>query len=233
MDDVLTDATTLPLLVDIDTGWGGAVNIARTTSSMIKAGVAAVHIEDQVGEKRCGHRPGKELVHTEEMVDRIKAAVDARTDSQFVLMARTDSLANEGLDAALARSAAYVEAGADMIFAEAVTDLSIYSRFKEVLGVPMLANITEFAMTPLFTKEELACAGVDIVLYCCATCRAMNAAALKVYETIRAQGTQRDVVSIMQTRDELYEFLGCRRYEEKLDKLFAKTKESHPAALSH
>jgi len=233
MDDVLTDATTLPLLVDIDTGWGGAVNIARTIRSMIKAGVAAVHIEDQVGEKRCGHRPGKELVHTEEMVDRIKAAVDARTNSQFVLMARTDSLANEGLDAALARSAAYVKAGADMIFAEAVTDLSIYSRFKEVLGVPILANITEFGMTPIFTKEELASAGVDIVLYCCAAYRAMNAAALKVYETIRAQGTQRDVVPIMQTRDELYEFLGYRRYEEKLDKLFAKTKESHPAALSH
>jgi len=227
MDDVLTDArrisdaTTLPLLVDIDTGWGGAFNIARTIRSMIKAGVAAVHIEDQVSAKRCGHRPGKELVPPGEMVDRIKAAVDARTDSQFVLMARTDSLATEGLTAAIERSAAYVEAGADMIFAEAVTDISMYSRFKEALGVPILANITEFGITPLFTKDELASAGLDIVLYCCAAYRAMNAAALKVYETIRSQGTQRDVVSMMQTREDFYRLLGYHDYEEKLDRLFA------------
>ncbi|HTZ90444.1 MAG TPA: methylisocitrate lyase [Alloacidobacterium sp.] len=239
MDDVLTDArritdvTTLPLLVDIDTGWGAAFNIARTIRSMIKAGVAAVHIEDQVSAKRCGHRPGKELVSKEEMVDRVKAAVDARTDSQFVLMARTDALASEGLDAAIERSAAYIEAGADMIFAEAVTDISMYSRFKQALSVPILANITEFGKTPLFTKDELASAGVDIVLYCCASYRAMNAAALKVYETIRTQGTQRDVVSMMQTRDALYEFLGYREYEEKLDKLFAKARESQPSAFSH
>jgi methylisocitrate lyase len=226
MDDVLTDArritdvTALPLLVDIDTGWGGAFNIARTIRLMIRADVAAAHIEDQVSAKRCGHRPEKELVPSEEMVDRIKAAVDARTDSQFVLMARTDSIATEGLTAAIDRSAAYVEAGADMIFAEAVTDISMYSKFKEALGVPILANITEFGMTPYFTKDELAAAGVDIVLYCCAAYRAMNAAALKVYETIRSQGTQRDVVSMMQTRAELYRFLGYHEYEEKLNRLF-------------
>ena len=214
MDDVLTDArritdvTALPLLVDIDTGWGGAFNIARTIRLLIRADVAAVHIEDQVSAKRCGLRPEKELVPSGEMVDRVKAAVDARTDSQFVLMARTDSIATEGLTAAIDRSAAFVEAGADMIFADAVTDISMYSKFKEALGVPILANITEFGMTPYFTKDELAAAGVDIVLYCCAAYRAMNAAALKVYETIRSQGTQRDVVSMMQTRAELYRFLG-------------------------
>ena len=226
MDDVLTDArritdvTALPLLVDIDTGWGGAFNIARTIRLMIRADVAAAHIEDQVSAKRCGHRPEKELVPLGEMVDRIKAAVDARTDSQFVLMARTDSITTEGLSAAIDRSAAYVEAGADMIFAEAVTDISMYSKFKEALGVPILANITEFGMTPYFTKDELASAGVDIVLYCCAAYRAMNAAALKVYETIRSQGTQRDVVPMMQTRTELYRFLGYHEYEEKLNRLF-------------
>jgi methylisocitrate lyase len=230
MEDVLTDArritdaTALPLLVDIDTGWGGAFNIARTVRSMIKAGVAAVHMEDQVGTKRCGHRPGKEVVSTEEMVDRIKAAVDARTDPQFVVMARTDSLASEGLEAALARCAAYVEAGADMIFAEAVTELAMYTRFKSALGVPILANITEFGHTPLYSKEELAAAGVDIVLYCCAAYRAMNAAALKVYETIRREGSQRSAVPMMQTRAELYEFLGYHEYERKLDELFAKGK---------
>src|SRR6516165_2980903 len=214
MDDVLTDArritdvTALPLLVDIDTGWGGAFNIARTIRLLIRADVAAVHIEDQVSAKRCGLRPEKELVPSGEMVDRVKAAVDARTDSQFVLMARTDSIATERLTAAIDRSATYVEAGADMIFVEAVTDISMYSKFKEALGVPILANITEFGMTPYFTKDELAAAGVDIVLYCCAAYRAMNAAALKVYETIRSQGTQRDVVSMMQTRGELYRFLG-------------------------
>jgi methylisocitrate lyase len=230
MEDVLTDArritdaTTLPLLVDIDTGWGGAFNIARTIRSMVKAGVAAAHLEDQVGTKRCGHRPGKEVVPAEEMVDRIKAAVDARTDPHFVLMARTDALASEGAHAAIERCAAYVEAGADMIFAEAVTDISMYTKFKEALGVPILANITEFGHTPLYTKDELASAGVDIVLYCCSAYRAMNAAALKVYETIRAEGTQRSVVSMMQTRAELYEFLGYHEYEQKLDQLFAKAK---------
>jgi methylisocitrate lyase len=231
MEDVLTDArritdvTTLPLLVDIDTGWGGAFNIARTIRSMVKAGVAAVHLEDQVGTKRCGHRPGKEVVPAEEMVDRIKAAVDARTDPHFVLMARTDALASEGVDAAIERCSAYVEAGADMIFAEAVTEISMYTKFKEALGVPILANITEFGHTPLYTKDELASAGVDIVLYCCSAYRAMNAAALKVYETIRAEGTQRSIVSMMQTRAELYEFLGYHEYEQKLDQLFARAKQ--------
>ncbi|HUO34728.1 MAG TPA: methylisocitrate lyase [Candidatus Acidoferrum sp.] len=230
MEDVLTDArrivdaTSLPLLVDIDTGWGGAFNIARTIRSMIHAGVAAVHIEDQVGAKRCGHRPGKEIVPAEEMVDRIKAAVDARTDPQFVLMARTDALAKEGLSSAIERCAAYVEAGADMIFAEAVTELSMYAKFKEALRVPILANITEFGQTPLYTRDELASVGVDMVLYCCSAYRAMNAAALKVYKTIRAEGTQKTVVPIMQTRAELYEFLGYLEYEKTLDRLFAKTK---------
>ena len=232
MEDVLTDArritdvTTLPLLVDIDTGWGGAFNIARTIRSFIKAGVAAVHLEDQVGTKRCGHRPGKELVPAAEMIDRIKAAVDARTDPDFVIMARTDALASEGLQAATDRCAAYVEAGADMIFAEAVTDLSMYAGFKAAAGVPILANITEFGHTPLFTKDELASAGVDIVLYCCSAYRAMNAAALKIYETIRSEGTQRNVVGMMQTRQQLYEFLGYHEYEQKLDRLFAKTRQS-------
>ena len=231
MDDVLidarriTDATSLPLLVDIDTGWGGAFNIARTVRSMIKAGVAAVHIEDQVGAKRCGHRPGKEVVASAEMVDRIKAAVDARTDEQFVIMARTDALAGEGLEAALERCAAYVEAGADMIFAEAVTDLALYPKFKTAAGVPILANITEFGSTPLYTVEELRQAEVDIVLYCCGAYRAMNAAALKVYRTIRAEGTQKNVVETMQTRAELYAFLGYHDYERKLDELFAQKKE--------
>jgi methylisocitrate lyase len=232
MEDVLvdvrriTDVTTLPLLVDIDTGWGGAFNIARTIRSMQRAGAAAVHIEDQVASKRCGHRPGKELVPAAEMVDRIKAAVDARTDPEFVIMARTDALAGEGLSAALDRSAAYVAAGADMIFAEAVTDLALYPRFKETVGVPILANITEFGQTPLYTAKELAAAGVDIVLYCCAAYRAMNAAALKVYHAIRTEGTQRDVIDLMQTRAELYEFLGYQAYEQKLDQLFEATKRS-------
>jgi methylisocitrate lyase len=232
MEDVLTDArritdvTTLPLLVDIDTGWGGAFNIARTIRSMVKAGIAAVHLEDQVGTKRCGHRPGKEVVPAEEMVDRIKAAADARSDPHFVLMARTDALASEGINAAIARCAAYVEAGADMIFPEAVTDLAMYRKFKESLGVPILANITEFGQTPLYTRDELASAGVDIVLYCCSAYRAMNAAALKVYEAIRGEGTQRSVVSMMQTRAELYQFLGYHEYEQKLDQLFAKAKQS-------
>jgi methylisocitrate lyase len=232
MEDVLvdvrriTDVTTLPLLVDVDTGWGGAFNIARTVRSMERAGVAAVHIEDQVGTKRCGHRPGKELVPAAEMVDRIKAAVDARNDPEFVVMARTDALAGEGLAAALDRSAAYVSAGADMIFAEAVTDLAIYARFKETAGVPILANITEFGQTPLYTAQQLGAAGVDIVLFCCSAYRAMNAAALKVYHAIRAEGTQSSVLSLMQTRAELYEFLGYYAYEQKLDQLFEATKRS-------
>jgi methylisocitrate lyase len=232
MEDVLIDArritevTSLPLLVDIDTGWGGAFNIARTIRSMERAGVAAVHMEDQVSSKRCGHRPGKELVSADEMTDRIKAAVDARTDREFVIMARTDALAGEGLSAALERSVAYIEAGADMIFAEAVTDLSMYTRFKEVLGVPILANITEFGKTPLYTTKELGDAGVDIVLFCCSAYRAMNAAALKVYQAVRSEGTQKDVLALMQTRAELYEYLGYDAYEQKLDQLFAAGKQS-------
>jgi len=232
MEDVLidvrriTDACPLPLLVDIDTGWGGAFNIARTIRQMIKAGAAAVHIEDQVSAKRCGHRPGKELVPTEEMADRIKAAVDARTDPHFVIMARTDALASEGLARAIERAQAYVSAGADMIFAEAVTEAPMYAAFRKAVGVPILANITEFGKTPLFTREELAAAGVDIILYCCAAYRAMNAAALKVYETIRTEGTQKSVLPLMQTREELYKFLDYHAYEQKLDDLFAKDKKS-------
>lgn len=232
MEDVLTDlrritdVTTLPVLVDIDTGWGGAFNIARTVRSMHKAGAAAIHMEDQVGTKRCGHRPGKEVVPTAEMVDRIKAGVDARIDPDFVLMARTDALASEGLDRALDRARAYVEAGADMIFAEAVTDLPQYRRFREAARVPILANITEFGHTPLFTRSELAEAGVDLVLYCCGAYRAMNAAALSVYRTIRTEGTQASAVPLMQTRAELYSFLGYHAYEQKLDDLFASKKSA-------
>jgi methylisocitrate lyase len=232
MEDVLTDvrritaASSLPLLVDIDTGWGSAFNIARTIRAMIGAGAAAVHIEDQVGAKRCGHRPGKELVPTEEMCDRIKAAVDARTDSSFVLMARTDALANEGLPAAIARAQAYVAAGADMIFAEAVTELPMYTEFRKAVGVPILANITEFGQTPLFTRDQLAQAGVDIILYCCAAYRAMNAAALKVYEAIRTEGTQQSVLPLMQSRADLYKYLDYHAYEQKLDDLFAKSKSA-------
>lgn len=234
MEDVLTDArritnaSTLPLLVDIDTGWGGAFNIARTIRSMEQAGVAAIHMEDQVGSKRCGHRPGKEIVSQQEMVDRIKAAVDARTDASFVIMARTDALAGEGLQAALDRCAAYVEAGADMIFPEAVTDLSLYPKFKAAAKVPMLANITEFGHTPLYTCEQLGMAGVDIVLFCCSAYRAMNAAALKVYQAIRAEGTQQSVLGTMQTRAELYEFLGYHEFEQTLDRLFAGSKMEAP-----
>ena len=230
MEDVLidvrriTDASSLPLLVDIDTGWGGAFNIARTIRSMTKAGAAAVHIEDQVGAKRCGHRPGKELVAADEMVDRIKAAVDARTDEQFVVMARTDALANEGMTAAIERAQAYVSAGADMIFAEAVTELAQYTEFRKAVGVPILANITEFGQTPLWTRDELAGAGVDIILYCCGAYRAMNAAALKVYEAIRTEGTQKHAVPLMQTRADLYKYLDYHAYEAKLDELFAKGK---------
>lgn len=232
MEDVLTDvrritdACAMPLLVDIDTGWGGALNIARTIRQMIKAGAAAVHIEDQVSAKRCGHRPGKELVPAGEMADRIKSAVDARADPQFVIMARTDALASEGLARAIERAQAYVAAGADMIFAEAVTEASMYTAFRKAVGVPILANITEFGKTPLFTRKELAAAGVDIILYCCAAYRAMNAAALKVYEAIRAEGTQKSVLPMMQTRDGLYRYLDYHAYERKLDELFAKDKKA-------
>jgi methylisocitrate lyase len=231
MDDVLidarriTDATGLPLLVDIDTGWGGAFNIARTIRSFIKAGVAAVHLEDQVGQKRCGHRPGKEVVPADEMVDRVKAAVDARTDDQFVIMARTDAAATEGLDAAIERAVAYVEAGADMIFPEAMKSLDDYRRFKAAVKVPILANLTEFGATPFFTVDELKSANVDIALYCCGAYRAMNAAALNFYETVRRDGTQKAAVSTMQTREDLYKYLGYHAYEEKLDALFATTKK--------
>jgi methylisocitrate lyase len=218
----ITEVTTLPLLVDIDTGWGSAFNIARTIRSMIKAGAGAVHMEDQVGAKRCGHRPGKEVVSRDEMVDRIKAAVDARTDPGFVIMARTDALATEGLDAAIDRAVAYVEAGADMIFPEAITELAMYRKFKDAVEVPILANITEFGQTPLFTTDELASAGVDMALYCCSAYRAMNRAALDVYRAIRRDGTQKNVVDAMQTRAELYDMLGYHAYEEKLDALFAK-----------
>ena len=227
MDDVLidarriTDATNLPLLVDIDTGWGGAFNIARTVKSFIKAGVAAVHIEDQVGQKRCGHRPGKEVVPAGEMVDRVKAAVDARTDEHFVIMARTDAAASEGIDAAIERAVAYVEAGADMIFPEAMHSLDDYRRFKAAVRVPILANLTEFGSTPLFTVDELKDANVDIALYCCGAYRAMNAAALNFYDTLKRDGTQKAAVPTMQTRADLYRYLGYHAYEDKLDQLFA------------
>ena len=230
MEDVLTDVrritevTTLPLLVDIDTGWGSAFNIARTIRSMIKAGAGAVHMEDQVGAKRCGHRPGKEVVSCAEMVDRVKAAVDARTDPGFVIMARTDALAVEGINAAIDRACAYVEAGADMIFPEAMTELPMYRQFKAAVKVPILANITEFGQTPLFTTEELGSADVDIVLYCCSAYRAMNAAALNVYQTIRREGTQKNLIPVMQSRADLYKYLDYHAYEQKLDALFAQGK---------
>jgi methylisocitrate lyase len=231
MDDVLidvrriTDACALPLLVDADTGWGGAFNIARTVKSFIKFGAAGLHIEDQVQSKRCGHRPGKEVVPMQEMVDRIKAAVDARTDPQFVIMARTDALAVEGMDKAIERAMACVEAGADMIFPEAMTDLAMYRRFKDAVGVPILANITEFGHTPLYTRDELAGVGVDIVLYCCSAYRSMNAAALATYEAIRRDGTQKNVLERMQTRADLYRYLDYHSYESKLDELFAEGKK--------
>ncbi|HET8876966.1 MAG TPA: methylisocitrate lyase [Casimicrobiaceae bacterium] len=232
LDDVLTDvrritdACALPLLVDADTGFGAsAFNIARSVKSLIKFGAAAMHIEDQVGAKRCGHRPGKELVAQQEMVDRIKAAVDARTDADFVIMARTDALAVEGLDAAIARARACVDAGADMIFPEAITDLAMYRRFADAVQVPILANLTEFGKTPLFTVEEVAQAGVAIALYPLSAFRAMNAAALNVYRTLRREGTQESVVDTMQTRDELYDCLGYHDYERKLDELFARHKD--------
>jgi methylisocitrate lyase len=222
----ITDVTTAPLLVDADTGWGGAFNIARTVRAVGKAGAAGLHIEDQVQSKRCGHRPGKEIVPKEEMVDRIKAAVDARTDDQFVIMARTDALASEGLERAIERMQACVAAGADMVFPEAMTDLSMYRRVKDAVGVPILANITEFGQTPLYTRDELGAVGVDLVLYCCSAYRAMNAAALKTYQIIRSSGSQRDALPFMQTREELYRYLDYHAYEEKLDELFAAGKNS-------
>lgn len=227
MEDVLTDArrivdaTQLPLLVDIDTGWGGAFNIARTIRAFERVGVAAVHMEDQVGQKRCGHRPGKEVVPKDEMVDRVKAAVDAKTDRDFVLMARTDAAAVEGIDSAIERAMAYVEAGADMVFPEAMKTLDDYRKFKAAVKVPILANLTEFGATPFFTVDELRSANVDIALYCCGAYRAMNKAALDFYETVRREGTQKSVVPQMQTREELYDFLGYHAYEQKLDALFA------------
>ena len=246
----ITDVTDLPLLVDVDTGFGSAFNIARTVRSLVKVGAGALHIEDQVQAKRCGHRPGKALVPAEEMVDRVKAAVDARTDPAFVIMARTDALAVEGLESALARVRAYVAAGADMIFAEAVTDAQMYRAFSAAagvpilanmtefgktplltvqelaaVGVPVLANITEFGQTPLFSLEELKSVGVALVLYPLSAFRAMSAAALRVYEAIRTDGTQAETVPQMQTRDELYEVLEYHRYEQKLDELFAKERQ--------
>jgi methylisocitrate lyase len=233
LDDVLvdvrriTDVCSLPLLVDADTGFGGAFNIARTIRSLTKAGAAGCHIEDQVQAKRCGHRPGKQIVSSEEMVDRIKAAVDARTDESFVVMARTDALASEGLQAALDRAAACVEAGADMVFPEAVRELEHYRAFAEHTRVPILANLTEFGATPLFTLSELRTVNVGLALYPLSAFRAANAAALRVYEAIRSDGTQRAVVDTMQTRADLYDFLDYHSYEQKLDELFAKeqTKE--------
>ena len=221
----ITDVCPLPLLVDVDTGFGAsAFNIARTVRSLIKSGAAAMHIEDQVGAKRCGHRPGKELVSKEEMVDRIKAAVDAKTDPDFVVMARTDALAVEGLERAIERALACVDAGADAVFPEAIPELSVYRKFADAVKVPVLANITEFGATPLFTLEELRSAGVAIALYPLSAFRAMNAAALKVYNAIRKEGTQKSVVGVMQTRDDLYEALDYLAYERKLDQLFAKEK---------
>ncbi len=226
MDDVatdverITDVTDKPVLVDIDTGFGGAFNIARTVKTMIRAGAGAVHIEDQVENKRCGHRPNKAIVSQQEMVDRIKAAVDAKTDDDFVIMARTDALAVEGLQSAIDRACACVEAGADMIFPEAMTELGMYQQFARAVKVPVLANITEFGSTPLFTVDELAAHDVSIVLYPLSAFRAMNAAALKVYQSVREHGTQQHVVDLMQTRSELYDYLDYHAFEQKLDELF-------------
>jgi len=227
LDDVLTDirritdVCDLPLLVDVDTGFGAsAFNVARTTRALIKFGAAAMHIEDQVGAKRCGHRPGKELVSKQEMVDRVKAAVDARTDDSFVIMARSDALANEGLEKCIERLVAYREAGADMIFPEAITDLPMYRKVADAVKVPILANITEFGKSPLYTVDELRSAGVAIVLYPLTAFRAMNKAALKVYETVRKEGTQKKLIGEMQTREELYDIIDYHAYEKKLDELF-------------
>ncbi|PHR65920.1 methylisocitrate lyase [Pseudidiomarina marina] len=218
----ITGATDVPLLVDADTGWGGAFNIARTVKEMTRAGAAGFHIEDQVAQKRCGHRPNKEIVSQAEMVDRVKAAVDARIDDQFYIMARTDAFQQEGLDAAIERAQACVDAGADAIFAEAVHTLEHYQAFTKALDVPVLANITEFGATPLFSKDELAEVGIELVLYPLSAFRAMNKAALNVYESILAKGHQKDVVDSMQTRAELYDFLNYHAFEDKLDQLFKK-----------
>jgi methylisocitrate lyase len=227
LNDVLEDvrrisgASSLPLLVDIDTGWGGAFNIARSIKEMTAAGAAAVHIEDQVAQKRCGHRPNKAIVTIPEMVDRIKAAVDAKTDSDLVIMARTDALAVDGMNAVIDRAGAFAEAGADAIFAEAMTEIDMYAPIVKAAGVPVLANLTEFGETPLYTTDELAAVNIAMALYPLSAFRAMNKAALNVYRTIRAQGTQKSVVDTMQTRMELYDFLGYHEYEQKLDRLFA------------
>ncbi len=220
----ITDAVDTPLLVDIDTGWGGAFNIARSVKSIAKAGAAAVHIEDQVSAKRCGHRPNKAIVSLDEMVDRVKAAVDAKPYDDFVIMARTDALAVEGLQSAIDRACACVEAGADMIFPEAITELSMYKQFAAAVNVPVLANITEFGSTPLFTVDELRSADVSMVLYPLSAFRAMNQAALTVYETTRKEGTQKNVLPLMQTRADLYEHLGYHAFEQKLDALFKQEK---------
>ena len=222
----ITSITDVPLLVDIDTGWGGAFNISRTIKELSRAGVAAVHIEDQVGQKRCGHRPNKEMVSTQEMVDRIKACIDAREEKDFFIMARTDAFAKEGMSASIDRSHAYIEAGADGIFAEAMTDINHYKEFKNSLKVPILANMTEFGKTPLSNIKELASVGVDMVLYPLSAFRAMSKAALNIYETLKIEGDQKKVLKAMQTRSELYEFLDYNSYEEKLDKLFEKNKSS-------
>jgi methylisocitrate lyase len=229
LDDVLTDirritdVCDLPLLVDVDTGFGAsAFNVARTTRSLIKFGAAAMHIEDQVGAKRCGHRPGKELVSKDEMADRIKAAVDARTDASFVIMARSDAFANEGLDSAIERMRKYVEAGADMIFPEAITELSMYRKVAEAVKVPILANITEFGKSPLFTVDELRSAGAAMILYPLSAFRAMNKAALKIYENLRKTGSQKGSIGEMQTREELYDIINYHAYEKKLDELFTR-----------
>ncbi len=230
MEDVLTDlrritdVTTAPVLVDIDVGWGGAFNIARAVRLMTKYGAAAVHMEDQVMQKRCGHRPNKAIVSQGEMVDRVKAAVDAKTDPDFVIMARTDALAVEGLQSAIDRACACAEAGADMIFPEAITELEMYKTFVDAVGIPVLANITEFGSTPLFTTEQLASVGVDIALYPLSAFRAANAAALNVYQTLIAEGTQANVVDTMQTRADLYDYLDYHSYEQKLDALFTEEK---------
>lgn len=217
----ITSVSALPVLVDVDTGFGDALGIARTVKEMEKAGVAAIHIEDQVTAKRCGHRPNKVLVEKEEMVDRIKAAVDAKIDPDFIIMARTDAIASEGIDSTIARIKAYMSAGADMIFAEAVTELGQYNKIAKAVDVPILANITEFGKTPMFTINELKEAGVSLILYPLSAFRAMSAAALNVYKTLRAEGSQKSVINTMQTRDELYKFLDYEKYEKKLDQLFA------------
>lgn len=223
LEDVrrITAATSVPLLVDIDTGWGGAFNIARSVKDMTAAGAAAVHIEDQVAQKRCGHRPNKSIVSVAEMVDRIKAAVDAKTDPDFVVMARTDALAVDGMNAVVDRAGAFAEAGADAIFAEAMTEIGMYAPIVEAAGIPVLANLTEFGETPLYTADELAAVDIAMALYPLSAFRAMNKAALNVYQAIRSEGTQTSVVDTMQTRMELYDFLGYHEYEQKLDRLFA------------